>query len=151
MGADSTIRTELRTRVGSWRNRHVDELPSSCDSKSETCFDDLRLTIAPLRKALLKHSLYTKVDSLDRLREFIRIHVFAVLGLHVSGKAASADLTSHQLPWTPPGTPELARFANEVVLGEESDLGPDGRLAGCPSRASIISALAPCRTRGVRC
>jgi Protein of unknown function (DUF3050) len=40
-------------------------------------------------------------------------------------KRLQSELTSNSLPWTPPARPQIARFANEVVLGEESDLGPD--------------------------
>jgi Protein of unknown function (DUF3050) len=40
-------------------------------------------------------------------------------------KRLQSELTSNRLPWTPPARPHIARFANEVVLGEESDLGPD--------------------------
>ena len=36
-------------------------------------------------------------------------------------------MTSSSLPWIPPARARIARFANEVVLSEESDLGPDGK------------------------
>jgi hypothetical protein len=42
-------------------------------------------------------------------------------------KRLQSEVTCHQLPWLPPATRQVARFANEVVLGEESDLGPDGK------------------------
>jgi hypothetical protein len=41
-------------------------------------FQQLRETIAPLRNALLNHPIYTEVNSLSRLREFMQLHVFAV-------------------------------------------------------------------------
>jgi hypothetical protein len=42
-------------------------------------------------------------------------------------KRLQHELTSTSLPWMPPLRSRIARFANEVVLGEESDLGPDGK------------------------
>src|SRR6266436_10081050 len=41
-------------------------------------FDRLRNRIAPLRDKLLHHPMYDKVDSIERLRDFMQIHVFAV-------------------------------------------------------------------------
>src|SRR5208282_865593 len=73
--------------------------------------------------------IYTQVDSLDRLREFMRIHVFAVWDFMSLVKRLQDEVTIRTLPWIPPARPRVARFANEVVLGEESDLGPDGNPA----------------------
>ena len=88
-------------------------------------FQQLRETIAPLRNALLNHPIYMEVNSLNRLRAFMQLHVFAVWDFMSLVKRLQSELTSHRLPWTPPARPHIARFANEVVLGEESDLGPD--------------------------
>jgi DUF3050 family protein len=90
-------------------------------------FDRLREEIAPLRHALLNHPIYAEVDSLSRLREFMRIHVFAVWDFMSLVKRLQSELTSNGLPWLPPTRSRIARFANEVVLGEESDLGLDGK------------------------
>jgi hypothetical protein len=90
-------------------------------------FEALRNKIAPLHDALLNHPLYAEVDSLSRLREFMQIHVFAVWDFMSLVKRLQRELTSTSLPWMPPLRSRIARFANEVVLGEESDLGPDGK------------------------
>jgi hypothetical protein len=90
-------------------------------------FETLRNKIAPLHDALLKHPIYAEVDSLSRLREFMQIHVFAVWDFMSLVKRLQRELTSTSLPWMPPVRSRIARFANEVVLGEESDLGPDGK------------------------
>ncbi len=90
-------------------------------------FETLRNKIAPLHDALLNHPLYAEVDSLSRLREFMQIHVFAVWDFMSLVKRLQRELTSTSLPWMPPVRSRIARFANEVVLGEESDLGPDGK------------------------
>lgn len=89
-------------------------------------FEKLRDRIAPLHDALLNHPIYAEVDSLSRLREFMQIHVFAVWDFMSLVKRLQRELTSSSLPWMPPVSSRIARFANEVVLGEESDLGPDG-------------------------
>jgi Protein of unknown function (DUF3050) len=88
-------------------------------------FERLRERIAPLREALLHHPLYDEVDSLDRLRDFMQIHVFAVWDFMSLVKRLQNEVTCRSLPWMPPVSAQIARFANEVVLGEESDLGPD--------------------------
>ena len=85
-------------------------------------FQQLRETIAPLRNALLNHPIYTEVNSLSRLREFMQLHVFAVWDFMSLVKRLQGELTCNRLPWTPPARAPIARFANEVVLGEESDL-----------------------------
>jgi hypothetical protein len=90
-------------------------------------FKQLRNTLSPLRYALLNHPLYNEVGSLSRLREFMQMHVFAVWDFMSLVKRLQSELTSNSLPWMPPHSSHLARFTNEVVLGEESDLGPDGK------------------------
>ena len=90
-------------------------------------FETLRKKIAPLHDALLNHPIYAEVDSLSTLREFMQIHVFAVWDFMSLVKRLQRELTSSSLPWMPPVSSRIARFANEVVLGEESDLGPDGK------------------------
>jgi hypothetical protein len=39
------------------------------------------------------------------------------------------EVTYQALPWLPTVSAQIARFANELVLGEESDLGPDNKPA----------------------
>ena len=90
-------------------------------------FERLRDKIAPRPNALLNHPIYAEICSLSRLREFMQIHVFPVWDFMSLVKRLQSELTSNSLPWMPPVRSRIARFANEVVLGEESDLSPDGK------------------------
>lgn len=85
----------------------------------------LEARLAPLREELLAHPIFATVDGLGRLREFTRWHAFAVWDFMTLLKRLQRDLTGVGHPWCPPARPELARFVNEIVLGEESD--EDGR------------------------
>lgn len=45
-----------------------------------------------------------------------------------SSKALQREITCVEVPWRPSAySPELVRFINELVIGEESDLDADGR------------------------
>lgn len=70
--------------------------------------------------------MYAAIDSVPRLRAFMETHVFAVWDFMSLLKRLQRDLTCLDLPWRPPPVASLARFVNEVVLEEESDLGPSG-------------------------
>jgi hypothetical protein len=96
---------------------------------ARTHLEELQEKIAPLREALLHHSIYSEVDSLHRLRQFMQMHVFAVWDFMSLVKRLQNEVTCRSLPWLPPTKAQVARFANEVVLGEESDVGPDGKPA----------------------
>jgi hypothetical protein len=98
----------------------------SSNTKPRIYFEGLRKKIAPLREALLRHPVYSEVNSIERLREFMQIHVFAVWDFMSLVKRLQGEVTGQGLPWLPPPTARVARFANEVVLGEETDMAPDG-------------------------
>jgi hypothetical protein len=119
--------------LGTGVPNHVVPSPSSSEGNKNGLladgalyFEDLRRIVMPLREKLLKHPVYAQVDSVARLREFMRIHVFAVWDFMSLVKRLQRETTVARLPWTPPAKSSAARFANEVVLGEETDLGPDG-------------------------
>lgn len=124
---DSTVRSGLRTQEDGWRSGRPHRGASGGGADPAIYFEDLRKIVAPLRERLLNHPIYTAVNSLDRLREFMRIHVFAVWDFMSLVKRLQGELTTQRLPWMPPFRPEIARFANEVVLGEETDLNLDGK------------------------
>lgn len=90
---------------------------------------DISTAIRGPRQQLLGHPLYRQLGSIDDLRTFMEAHVYAVWDFMSLLKALQAALTSTHTPWLPPPHAKLARMVNEIVLGEESDVLPDGGVA----------------------
>jgi|GEM_PF-17611 len=86
----------------------------------------LKQDLHPLREELLAHPMYRLVDDDAKLQTFMQHHVFAVWDFMSIVKRLQQGFTTTTTPWTPPRSPMLARFINDVVLTEESDVGPDG-------------------------
>jgi hypothetical protein len=104
-------------------------LSTAAHGASETRLDALRAAIGPVRDELLNHALYANVNTLPRLRGFMRYHVFAVWDFMCLAKRLQRDLTSLDVLWLPPARPALARFINSIVVAEESDVDPEHRAA----------------------
>jgi hypothetical protein len=79
-----------------------------------------------LRDALLNHPLYADVVSVDDLRRFMEDHVFAVWDFMSLLKRLQQDMTCTRVPWLPADNPKAARLINDIVIGEETDVDPDG-------------------------
>jgi len=87
--------------------------------------DDI-VRLARLRDALLDHPLYADVVSVDDLRRFMEDHVFAVWDFMSLLKRLQQDMTCTRVPWLPADNPKAARLINDIVIGEETDVDPDG-------------------------
>lgn len=89
--------------------------------------DALESTLVPYRVPLLEHELYTQLKDLSDLQVFMEHHVFAVWDFMSLLKALQRELTCVDVPWVPRGDPAMRTLINEIVLGEESDTGPEGK------------------------
>lgn len=81
------------------------------------------------RDALLKHSVYDAVKTKGHLCTFMSAHVFAVYDFMSLAKRLQIVTTCVDLPWLPPKDASSARFINEIILAEESDVDAIGKPA----------------------
>ena len=79
------------------------------------------------KNQLLNHSLYSKINTIEDLHQFLENHVYAVWDFMSLLKALQNKLTCTRTPWFATPNPETRYLINEIVLAEESDLNIDGR------------------------
>ena len=79
-----------------------------------------------LRDAVVEHSLYRSVETIEQIRTFMEHHVFAVWDFMSLVKSLQMALTRTSVPWIPQGDPASRRLINEIVLDEESDEDGEG-------------------------
>jgi hypothetical protein len=84
--------------------------------------------VGSLSRRALGHPLYGKLAKPEQVRVFMRFHVFAVWDFMCLLKTLQQAQTCVAVPWVPRGNPDIRRFINEIVLAEESDRLPDGRI-----------------------
>lgn len=83
--------------------------------------------IESLHLALKNHQMYSKIKNFEQLKIFMETHIFAVWDFMSLLKRLQNDLTCTSIPWKPKNvSKQTTRLINEIVLGEESDLGPSG-------------------------
>lgn len=88
--------------------------------------DKLKARIEPVRTRLTNHPLYQSVQTPTQFRRFMEYHVYAVWDFMSLLKALQRKLTCVEVPWVPVGNPDTRFFINEIVVGEENDVDPDG-------------------------
>jgi len=113
----------------------ISENPASADSPSSRI---LGATL-DLRTQLLQHSIYDQISTVNWLKVFMQHHVFAVMDFMWLLKRLQHDLCCNTVPWLPPANSDLARFVNEIVLGEETD--EDGRQGYCSHFEMYLQAM----------
>ena len=86
-----------------------------------------RENLSLLQESLCQHEIYDRLNDLKSLRHFMSYHVFAVWDFMSLLKSLQKEITCVEVPWRPSTySPELVRFINQIVVGEESDLDSDG-------------------------
>jgi hypothetical protein len=84
------------------------------------------MSLAEARERLVEHPLYEELNSPERAVIFMKHHVFAVWDFFSLLKRLQREVSCMEVPWTPRGTSDHARFITEIVLAEECDENVDG-------------------------
>src|SRR5258708_32209684 len=74
-----------------------------------------------LKENVTRHPIYESVETLQDLRCFMEHHIYAGWDFMSVMNALQSAVAPAQTPWMPSSRPELRRFINEIVLGEECD------------------------------
>ena len=87
---------------------------------------ELKKSIEPFKNILRNHPINSYIISHEHLSIFMQNHVFAVWDFMSLVKKLQVELTSVDALWFPKGSGETRYLINEIVLGEESDIDPNG-------------------------
>lgn len=82
--------------------------------------------ISNLQIQLQQHPLYADIQTVNSLKIFMSHHIYSVWDFMSLLKYLQNVLAPSSVPWIPRGNPNVRGFINQIVLGEESDVGlPD--------------------------
>jgi hypothetical protein len=91
--------------------------------------EDLLQATASKKEVLQNHPIYQSVTNSKALKIFMEHHVWAVWDFMSLAKSLQLIFTTCRVPWIPPRRSDLARFINEIIPYEESDLDHNGKPA----------------------
>lgn len=95
-----------------------------------------------IKNKLLSHPIYKEITTPERVKIFMKHHVFAVWDFMSLLKRLQRSVTCVEVPWFPYEKPLFSRLINEIVVAEESDV--DGR-GGFTSHFSLyLEAMDEC-------
>jgi hypothetical protein len=69
---------------------------------------------------MVEHPVFTAIRDIHSLRIFMEADFMSLV------KRLQRDLTCIEVPWLPPRDRRAAQLINQIVLGEETDVGPSG-------------------------
>ena len=75
------------------------------------------------------HPVFSLVTSLEQARTYMEFQVWCVWDFMCLAKAVQTGLGTFTIPWLPPKNGALLAAINEIISGEETDTGPDGKIA----------------------
>ena len=90
---------------------------------------EINKNIQSYKDAIVQHSLYKKMNSVEDIAILMEYHVYAVWDFMSLLKALQSILTCTNSPWKPVGDTQIRRLINSIVLEEESDVDSDGNPA----------------------
>jgi len=98
--------------------------------------------VAELSRSLAEHPLHTRFRRIQDIWIFTQHHVWCVWDFMSLLKSIQRELAPAAWPWLPKTDVDAARLINEITVGEECDLGPDGRFQS--HYAIYVDAMREC-------
>ena len=77
------------------------------------------MSLSEARERLVAHPLYSELNTPERAQIFMKHHVFAVWDFFSLLKRLQGEVSCLDVPWSPRGKADHARFITEIVQPAE--------------------------------